>query len=154
MIPKLILIVTAAMVIAMPAPVLAQSPRPAPSGPELTTGSIPRTSPLSGPPTALTVSSLKGMELVATTGKAIGVIEGIVVSKTDGRQFALVERGGFLGFGAEKFAIALENATVTGDKITVANVKAAPLAGMVDYDEGNPAFRKLDDIQPVILRQG
>ncbi|MXQ14087.1 PRC-barrel domain-containing protein [Microvirga makkahensis] len=151
MITKPILVPAATMAIFIS--VAAQS-QPAPSSQEMTTDSTTRTSPLSSPSTALTVSSLKGMELVAANGEEIGTIEGILVSTPDRRPFALIERGGFLGLGAKEFAIPLENATVAGDQIAVTDVKAGQLDGVVEYDESDAAFRELDDIQPVILRQG
>jgi hypothetical protein len=93
------------------------------------------------------------MELVGANGGVIGVIEGIVVSKTDRRPFALIKRGGFLGIGAKEFAILLENATLKGNRIAVANARDGQLDVLDEYDEGSAAFRELDDIQPVILRQ-
>lgn len=41
------------------------------------------------------------MDLVGADGKEIGDSDGVVENNADKKQFVLVERGGFLGFGAK-----------------------------------------------------
>ena len=65
-----------------------------------TTGSTAGTT-LGSTARILTVDALEDMEFVGTDGKEIGDIEGVVENNTDKKQFVVIERGGFLGFGAK-----------------------------------------------------
>jgi hypothetical protein len=101
----------------------------------------------------LTVDALGDMDLVGADGKEIGDIEGVVENNADKKQFVLVERGGFLGFGAKGIAIPVENVAVQGEKVTLRNMDVTQLDGMAEFTNGNNAFRELDDIQQLNLRQ-
>jgi len=53
------------------------------------------------------------MKLVASgSPEEIGKIEGIVENNADKTQFVLIERSGFLGFGAKQIAVPLEKLVV------------------------------------------
>jgi hypothetical protein len=131
----------AAITIAMLAPAVAQTSTPAPApaappaassptttapatppaaapAPGTTTGSTTATSTLSTATRMVTVDALGDMDLVSADGKEIGDIEGVVENNADKKQFVLVGRGGFLGFGAKELAIPVENVTVQGEKVT------------------------------------
>ena len=120
------LVLAAAMMMAMLAPAMAQtsSPDPAPTPPAAsspavttpaspcappsvapeagtTTGSTTATSTLGTTTRILTVDALEDMDLVGADGKEIGDIEGVVENNADKKQFVVIERGGFLGFGAK-----------------------------------------------------
>lgn len=93
------------------------------------------------------------MDLVGADGKEIGDIEGVVENNADKKQFVLVERGGFLGLGAKKIAIPVENVAVQGEKATLRNMDVAQFDGMAEFGNDNNAFRELDDNQQVNLTQ-
>jgi hypothetical protein len=166
----------AAMTIAMLAPAVAQTstsdPAPAtPPGasspattapaapptsapaPGTTTGSTTATSPLGTATRMLAVNALEDMDLVGADGKEVGDIEGVVENNADKKQFVLVERGGFLGFGAKEIAIPVENIAVQGEKVTLRNMDAAQLDGMTEFSNDNNAYRDLDDSQQINLTQ-
>jgi PRC-barrel domain len=128
----------------------AAPPAPAPG---TTTGSTTATSPLGTATRMLTVDTLGDMELVGADGKEIGAIEGVVENNADKKQFVLVERGGFLGFGAKEIAVPVENLAVQGEKVTLRNMDAAQLDGMTEFSNDNNAYRELDDAQQVSLSQ-
>ena len=133
---------------------------PEPAAPQSTAGSTSG-STSSGAPAAgatvsltrqLTVDAVEDMDLVATSGgDEIGDVEGVVESNVDKKQFVLVERGGFLGFGAREIAIPLENVAVQNDKLVLRNMDVAQLDAMPEFDNGNNAFRDLEDGQRVNL---
>jgi anaerobic glycerol-3-phosphate dehydrogenase len=101
----------------------------------------------------VTVDALGDMDLVSADGKEIGDIEGVVENNADKKQFVLVGRGGFLGFGAKELAIPVENVTVQGGKVTLLNMDVAQLDGMTEFTNDNNAFRELDDAQQINLTQ-
>jgi sporulation protein YlmC with PRC-barrel domain len=166
----------AAMTIAMLAPAVAQTSTPAPApaappaassptttapatppaaapAPGTTTGSTTATSTLSTATRMVTVDALGDMDLVGADGKEIGDIEGVVENNANKKQFVLVGRGGFLGFGAKELAIPVENVTVQGEKVTLRNMDVAQLDGMTEFTNDNNAFRELDDTQQINLTQ-
>jgi sporulation protein YlmC with PRC-barrel domain len=142
----------AAMTIAMLAPAVAQTSTSDPA-PGTTTGSTTATSALGTATRMLTVDALGDMDLVGADGKEIGDIEGVVENNADKKQFVLVERGGFLGFGAKGIAIPVENVAVQGEKVTLRNMDVTQLDGMAEFTNGNNAVRELDDTQQINLRQ-
>jgi sporulation protein YlmC with PRC-barrel domain len=166
----------AAMTIAMLAPAVAQTSTsdPAPAtppaassptttapaappaaapAPGTTTGSTTTTSPLGTATRMLTVDALGDMDLVGADGKEIGAIQGVVENNTDKKQFVLVERGGFLGFGAKEIAIPVENIAVQGEKVTLRSMDVAQLDGMTEFSNEGNTFRDLDDTQQINLTQ-
>lgn len=166
----------AAITIAMLAPAVAQTSTSAPApatppaasgptttapaapvaaepAPGTTTGSTTATSPLGTATRMLTVDALGNMDLVGADGKEIGAIEGVVENNADKKQFVLVERGGFLGFGAKEIAIPVENLAVQGEKVTLRNMDVAQLDGTSEFNNDNNAFRELDDAQQINLSQ-
>ena len=101
----------------------------------------------------LTVDALEDMDLVGADGKEIGEIEGVVENNADKKQFVLVERGGFLGFGAKEIAIPVENVAVQGEKVTLRNMDVAQLDGMTEFNNEGNAYRELDGTQQISLSQ-
>jgi hypothetical protein len=161
----------AAMTIAMLAPAAAQTSTsdPAPAtppaasspattapdepAPATTTSSTTATSLLGTATRMLAVDALKDLDLVDADGKEIGDIEGVVENNADKKQFVLVERGGFLGFGAKEMAIPVENLAVQGEKVTLRNMDVAQLDGMTEFSTEKNAYRELDDTQQNNLTQ-
>jgi PRC-barrel domain len=157
----------AVMAIAMLAPAAAQTPPSDPAPPATSAPTVtapispappPSASPAPGTSTGtttlgstarlLTVDALEDMDLVGADGKEIGDIEGVVENNADKKQFVLVERGGFLGFGAKKIAIPVENVAVHGEKVTLRNMDVAQLDGMTEFTNDD-AYRELDDNQQI-----
>jgi 3-oxoacyl-ACP reductase-like protein len=135
------------------APASPAAPSATAPAPGTTTGSTTATSPLGAATRMLTVDALGDMDLVGADGKEIGAIEGVVENNADKKQFVLVERGGFLGFGAKEIAVPVENLAVQGERVTLRNIDVAQLDGMAEFSNDNNAYRELDDTQQVSLSQ-
>jgi hypothetical protein len=118
-----------------------------------TTGSTTATTTLGEATRILTVDALEDMDLVGADGKGIGDIEGVVENNADKKQFVVIERGGFLGFGAKAITLPLENIAVQGEKVTLRNMDVAQLDGLAEYKDDNNAFRDLDDSQQISVSQ-
>jgi len=151
-------VLPAAMLMAMLVPATAQtsSPGTPPSAaPEAgsTTGSTTSTTTLGSAARILKVDALEDMDLVGVDGKEIGGIDGVVENNADKNQFVVLERGGFLGFGARKIALPLENIAMQGEKVTLRNIDVAQLDGLAEFKNDNNAFRELDDTQQITLPQ-
>ena len=168
-------ILPAAMLMAMLAPATAQtsSPDTAPTPPAASSPAATTPASPSAPPSAvpeagsttgstttlgstariLTVDALEDMDLVGADGKEIGDIEGVVENNADKKQFVVIERGGFLGFGAKAITLPLENVAVQGEKATLRNMDFAQLDGLAEFKNDNNAFRDLDDSQQINLTQ-
>jgi hypothetical protein len=165
----------AAMLIAMLAPAMAQTASPetvptppaaaspavtTPASPGVPTSTAPEVGSTTGSTTALgtttrvlTVDALGDMDLVGADGKEIGGIEGVVENNADKKQFVLIERGGFLGFGAKGIALPVENVVVQGEQVTLRNMDVAQLDRMAEFKNENSAFRDLEDSQQITLPQ-
>ena len=123
-----------------------------PSATGTTSASIPAASTPASITRQLTVDALEDMELVASgSTEEIGDIEGVVESTADKKHFVLIERGGFLGFGAKQVAIPLENLAAENDRLVVRNMDVAQLDALPEFENANDAFRELDDAQQVTL---
>jgi hypothetical protein len=129
------------------------APPPASPAPGATTSSTTATATLGSTARVLTVDALEDMDLVGADGKEIGDIEGVVENNADKKQFVLVERGGFLGFGAKEIAIPVENLAVQGEKVTLRNMDVAQLDAITEFTNDNNTFRELDDTQQINLTQ-
>jgi PRC-barrel domain len=145
-------------------PTITPSPSPsvppaAPASPQTapgTSGTTSATAPATGAPASatrqLTVDAVEDMDLVASgSTEEIGEIEGVVEHNADKKQFVLIERGGFMGFGAKEIAIPLENLVVENDRLVLRSMDVAQLDGMPEFENGNDTFRELDDAQQVTL---
>jgi hypothetical protein len=159
------------MAVAMLAPAAAQTPpsdtappatsaptvpapiSPAPSAASPAPGTTTGTTTLGSTARLLTVDALEDMDLVGADGKETGDTEGVVENNADKKQLVLVERGGFLGFGAKKIAISVENLAVQGEKVTLRNMDVAQLDGMTEFSNDNNTYRELDDTQQINLTQ-
>lgn len=158
-----------AVLMTMIAPVMAQtaSPETAPTPPATaspavttpaspapgTTGSTTSTTTLGATTRILTVDALEDMDLVGADGKEIGDIEGVVENNAAKKQFVVVERGGFFGFGAKAITLPLDNIAVQGEKVTLRNMDVAQLDGLAEFENENNAFRDLDDSQQISVPQ-
>jgi hypothetical protein len=100
----------------------------------------------------ITVDALEDMEFVGADEKEIGEIEG-VVEGSDGRRFIVIERGGFLGFGAKSIAIPLENVAVQGERLMLRNMDIAALDALPAYKNDGNAFREIKDDMEVGIPQ-
>ncbi|HYF53943.1 MAG TPA: PRC-barrel domain-containing protein [Salinarimonas sp.] len=143
------ILLAGAAAVLLAGPVHAQAP--APGAPE-TTGSVAGAAGASSALRQMTVEALGDMELVGADGKEIGEIEGVVEGQ-DGKRFALVERGGFLGIGAKTIAVPLDNLVVQGDRLMLRNLELTALDAMPAHRNENNAFREIDDEQQVGLAQ-
>jgi hypothetical protein len=145
-------VLMAAMTMAMLAAAAAQTSSSAPV-PGTASGSTTATATVSGTTRILTVDALEAMDLVGADGRKIGAIEGVVENTADNTPFALVRRGGLLGFGAREIAIPLENLAVQSGKVTLRNMDTAQLNGTPEFNNSGNAYRRLDATQQISLAQ-
>ncbi|MCB5176896.1 PRC-barrel domain-containing protein [Microvirga lenta] len=118
-----------------------------------TTGSTTATTMLGATARILTVDALEDMDLVGADEKGIGDIEGVVENNTDKKQFVVIERGGFLGFGAKTITLPLENLAVQSERVTLHNMDVAQLDGLAEFRNDSNAFRDLDDSHQISVPQ-
>ena len=116
------------------------------------TGSTTATTAQGSTTRILTIDTLEDMDLIGADGKEIGDIEGVVENNADKKQFVVIERGGFLGFGAKAITLPLENLAVQGEKVTLHNMDVAQLDGLAEFkNDSNNSFRDRDDSQQISL---
>jgi hypothetical protein len=101
----------------------------------------------------MTVDAVEDMDLVTAAGAEVGDIEGVVENTADKKQFLVVKRGGFLGFGGKEVAVPLENVAVQNGKVVLRGMDVAQVEAMPQFNNENNAYRELDDTQQVSLAQ-
>jgi len=118
-------------------------------GPGLNTAGVPAAG-APGPPGPLSrevpLSSLINREVEGARGEQIGEVERIVVGG-EGRLYAVVEAGGFLGVGERRVALPLARLAVGADRLvllgmTVEDVRASPAwsaSGIQEVPQGTVA---------------
>jgi len=81
------------------------------------------------------VADLRWKVLIDCDGEKVGTIETIEVDEDSGRvEFVEVGRGGFLGFGAERFLVPVFRIVQVEQKTVQIDRPAASLNGVPDYD--------------------
>ena len=70
--------------------------------------------------TTMTVGKLVGQDVYGANGEEIGSIDRVV--RMDGRTYAIVEHGGFLGLGDTDIPLELTELTMNGDRLTATNL--------------------------------
>jgi sporulation protein YlmC with PRC-barrel domain len=133
-----------------PTPPAAMSGAPAAGA---TTGSIGSATNAANAGGQMTVDRLEDMDLVTANGAELGEIEGVFESNNDKKQFVVIQRGGFLGFGGKQVAIPLESLAVQNDKLVVKNMDEAQIDAMPAFQNENGSFRELDEGQNVTVAQ-
>ena len=95
-------------------------------------------------PALADVEDLRWKVLVDCEGEKIGTIEHIEVNEDTGRvEFLEVGRGGFLGFGAERFLVPVTRIVEVDDKTVKVDRPSTALDGVPPYDPdrlGNPDY--------------
>jgi len=92
------------------------------------------------------------MDLVTARGTEIGDIKGIVQKHVDRKQFVLIQRGGFLGFGSKKVAVPLENIAVgQNNTIMLHDLEVAQLDVIPEFKNEDNTYWELDGSQTVSL---
>jgi|GEM_PF-2073676 len=82
----------------------------------------------------LSADTLIGMSVVDSDGESVGEVSDLIIGSDDVVQHAIVEVGGFLGFGAKTTAIDLEHATVDESKgEVVLDISRAEIDAMPEY---------------------
>jgi sporulation protein YlmC with PRC-barrel domain len=88
----------------------------------------------------LSADTLIGMSVVDSEGESVGEVSDLIIGSDDVVRHAIVEVGGFLGFGAKTTAIDLEHATVDESKgEVILDISRAEIDAMPEYqrdDEG------------------
>jgi sporulation protein YlmC with PRC-barrel domain len=88
----------------------------------------------------LSADTLIGMSVVDSEGESVGEVSDLIIGSDDVVQHAIVEVGGFLGFGAKTTAIDLAHATVDESKgEVILDISRTEIDAMPEYqrdDEG------------------
>lgn len=77
-------------------------------------------------------ADLTGETLFGSEGKPLGEVTGIVSDRISGRIYAVVSSGGFLGFGASRYAVPLDGMR-KGEKAMHVQMSAAELEMSKEY---------------------
>jgi hypothetical protein len=85
---------------------------------------------------SVTGGELNEMDVVNGEGQAIGDIDRVVRDKADNALYAVIEVGGFLGFGAKRVVVPLNQAQLKGSDLLV------PLANAEDELEARPEYNE------------
>jgi sporulation protein YlmC with PRC-barrel domain len=114
------------LAVALGAPVAAlaqQDPEGSPQGSQLET---------------IRVDNLTGQKVYNDAGDEVGTVDSVVREKKTGRYEAVISTGGFLGIGAHKVTIALEDLAMKGDRLL------APPGTTKDKIESMPEYNESD----------
>lgn len=80
-------------------------------------------------------ASYVGRELVDLAGEPIGEVEDLLVSRTDGQLYAVVDVGGFLGIGAKEIALPVASLSVGDENVILMSQKdESELKSMPEID--------------------
>jgi sporulation protein YlmC with PRC-barrel domain len=90
----------------------------------------------------MSADTLIGMNVIDSDGESVGKVSDLIIGSDDAVQHAIVEVGGFLGFGAKTTAIGLEHATFDQSKGEVTlDISRAEIDAMSAYQRnGNGGF--------------
>lgn len=80
----------------------------------------------------VTAADLEGRNVVTLRGEDVGEIEGIF--QNDGRRYAILSHGGFLGIGDDEIAIPIERIAIQGDDVVLLGLTEEQLEQMPEYD--------------------
>jgi len=102
------------------------------------TASEPFTGSVAG---GMSADDLIGMNVVDSDGENVGKVSDLIIGQDDVVNHAIVEVGGFLGFGAKTTAIALEHATFDESKGEVTlDISRAEIDAMPAYQQDNDGW--------------
>lgn len=80
-------------------------------------------------------ASYVGRDLVDLAGEPIGEVEDLLVSRTDGQLYAVVDVGGFLGIGAKEIALPVASLSVGDENVILMSQKdESELKSMPEID--------------------
>jgi sporulation protein YlmC with PRC-barrel domain len=103
--------------------------------PSVTTGTEPYTQTVLG---GMSADELIGMNVVDVTGESVGSISDLLIGANDTVDRAIIDVGGFLGFGAKPVALELDRLTVAeGDGEVVVDVTREELDAMPDWQRND-----------------
>jgi len=90
----------------------------------------------------MSADDLIGMNVVDSDGESVGKVSDVIIGSDDVVQHAIVEIGGFLGFGAKTTAIDVKHASVDQSKGEVSlHITRAEIDAMSTYErDGNGWF--------------
>lgn len=89
----------------------------------------------------MSADDLIGMSVVDRDGESVGEVSDLIIGSDDVVQHAIVEVGGFLGFGAKTTAIDLEHATFDQSKGEVTlDISRAEIDAMPEYDRDDDGW--------------
>ena len=89
----------------------------------------------------MSADDLIGMSVVDSDGESVGKVSDLIIGSDDVVNHAIVEVGGFLGFGAKTTAIDLEHATFDQSKGEVTlDISRAEIDAMPEYDRDDDGW--------------
>lgn len=89
----------------------------------------------------MSADALIGMNVIDRDGESVGKVSDLIIGSEDVVQHAIVEVGGFLGFGAKTTAIDLEHATFDESKGEVTlDISRAEIDDMPAYQQDNDGW--------------
>ena len=89
----------------------------------------------------ITADELIGMNVVDATGDSVGSVTDLLFGADDQIDHAIIDVGGFLGFGAKSVAIPMDQMTIAeGDGEVVLNTTRAQLDAMPEWSRSNDGW--------------
>jgi len=96
------------------------------------------------------VDNLTGKKVYNEAGDEVGSVDSVVREKKTGRYDAVISTGGFLGIGAHKVTIALQDLAQKGDGLLAPpGTTKDKIESMAEYNEGD--YEKVNGDQKVTL---
>jgi hypothetical protein len=129
-----------------------------PATPSITAPRAPSAAPTDAPYAVinrqLTVAAIQAMAVRSADGTKVGAIERVVENNADKKLYVLIERGGFLGIGAKKVAIPLENVAVHNNgKLIIRNMPDTQIDAAPEFRDDDNAFSELAGNRTVSVPQ-
>ncbi len=87
--------------------------------------------------------ALLGMKLVDAKGESVGEVHDLLVSASNKIEKALVDVGGFIGIGAYRVALDIEELELTDDSAFVTGMTKDDLKAMPEYEQSESLWDKI-----------
>jgi len=101
---------------------------------------------MTGEMSRVALADFDGMNVVNERGEDLGEVEGIVQSTADGKQYVVIENGGFLGVGENRIALSLEGLMMQGDNLVVPGLTDDEIRALPVF-EASDQYPQVDDAE-------
>lgn len=89
----------------------------------------------------MSADALIGMSVIDSDSESVSEVSDLIIGQDDVVHNAIVEVGGFLGFGAKTAAIDLQHATIDQSKSEVTlDISRADIDAMLEYQPDNDGW--------------